>query len=175
MLRIVQADTKETVAHAATLFREYASALSVDLRFQDFEKELAELPGHYAPPDGRLFLAFLEDATKAQQGSISSASSASSTSPRPAGCIALRRMDSTTCEMKRLYVRSEFRGHGVGRALAEALIQSAREIGYQRMRLDTLPEMAGAQILYQSLGFREIEPYRFNPIPGTRYLELALS
>lgn len=183
MPRIVQADTKELISHAASLFREYASGLSVNLSFQNFEKELAELPGEYASPDGRLLLAFIDENHGASQQASLSVSSASSTSfassasfsPRPAGCIALRKADSSTCEMKRLYVRPEFRGHRLGRTLALAAIQAAREIGYQRMRLDTLPEMAEAQILYRSLGFTEIPPYRFNPIPGTRYLELNLA
>jgi putative acetyltransferase len=183
MPRIVQADTKELINHSASLFREYASGLSVNLSFQNFEKELAELPGGYAPPEGRLLLAFPDENLEASQqarlpvSSASFASSASSTSssPRPAGCIALRKTDSSTCEMKRLYVRPEFRGHRLGRTLALAAIQAAREIGYQRMRLDTLPEMAEAQVLYRSLGFKEIPPYRFNPIPGTRYLELDLA
>jgi putative acetyltransferase len=165
MLYIVQAVTPETIAQAALLFREYAVSLSVDLAFQNFERELAELPGEYAPPEGRLLLAFLSDSEKML----------SSTSANAAGCVALRKMDADSCEMKRLYLRPEFRGHGVGRALAEAAIKAAREIGYKRMRLDTLPEMAGAQILYQCLGFREIEPYRFNPTPGARYLELTVS
>jgi putative acetyltransferase len=165
MLRIVQADTKEPVNQAAALFREYATALAVDLSFQGFEKELAELPGEYAPPGGLLLLAFVEDLPKVSVASPT----------RPAGCIALRRMDSTNCEMKRLYVRPEFRGHGLGRTLAEAAIKAAREIGYQRMRLDTLPQMSEAQILYGTLGFKEIPPYRFNPVAGARFLELILS
>ena len=165
MLHIVQADTQETIAQAVSLFREYAASLSVDLAFQNFERELAELPGEYAPPEGRLLLAFLSESEKML----------SSTQRHAAGCVALRKMDTTSCEMKRLYLRPESRGHGVGRALAEIVIKTAREIGYQKMCLDTLPEMAGAQILYQSLGFREIPPYRFNPIAGTRYLELTLS
>jgi putative acetyltransferase len=164
MLYIVQADTPETIAQAAFLFREYASSLSVDLAFQNFERELAELPGEYAPPEGRLLLAFLSDSEKMS----------SSTQPDAAGCVALRKMDAASCEMKRLYLRPEFRGHGLGRALAEAVIAAAREIGYQRMLLDTLPEMSRAQILYESLGFKEIPPYRFNPVPGTRFLEIAL-
>jgi putative acetyltransferase len=165
MLQIFQANASEAVGQATALFREYAASLSVDLAFQNFERELAELPGEYAPPEGRLLLAFLRDSEKMP----------SSAQPHAAGCVALRKMDATSCEMKRLYLRPKFRGHGVGRALAEEAIKAAREIGYQRMRLDTLPEMAGAQILYESLGFREIPPYRFNPIPGTRYLELTLS
>ena len=183
MPRIVQADTKQLIQHTASLFREYASGLSVNLSFQDFEKELAGLPGGYAPPEGRLLLAFLNENLEPSQRASSSVSPASATSfassasfsPRLAGCIAMRKTDSSTCEMKRLYVRPEFRGHRLGRTLALAAIHAAREIGYQRMRLDTLPEMAEAQILYRSLGFKEIPPYRFNPIAGTRYLELDLT
>lgn len=180
MFQIVQADTPEALAFTAALFREYAASLSVDLAFQNFEKELADLPGEYAPPKGRLLLAMLgnpSDRVHAKgyaNSSTSSASSISSASCPPSGCIALRKMDATSCEMKRLYIRPEFRGRGIGRALAEAVIAAAREIGYQRMRLDTLPEMSRAQILYESLGFNEIPSYRFNPVPGTRFLELTL-
>lgn len=155
-LRIERADSPESLQFAAALFREYASSLGVDLSFQDFDRELASLPGAYAPPHGRLFLLFTGDASQ------------------PAGCVALRKLDNMTCEMKRLYVRPEFRGCGAGRKLAEAAIEAARESGYRAMRLDTLPQMTAAQSLYHLLGFREIAAYRFNPVPGTRYFELAL-
>ncbi|HUJ30905.1 MAG TPA: GNAT family N-acetyltransferase [Candidatus Acidoferrum sp.] len=157
MVRIVSAETAEAVRQAAMLFREYAASLGVDLSFQDFDRELAGLPGDYAPPSGRLLLAFVGE------------------TPEPVGCIALRRIDAETCEMKRLYVRPQSRGHGAGRVLAEGVIHAAREIGYRRMRLDTLPQMAEAQALYRALGFREIPPYRYNPVAGTRYFELPLS
>ena len=170
MLRITPAETNETVQQASILFREYAASLGVDLSFQNFEQELASLPSDYAPPDGRLFLAVLDEASATPQGRHSSASSASSL----AGCIALRKIDAETCEMKRLYVRPQFRGHGAGRALAHAVINAAREIGYRRMRLDTLPQMTEAQALYRGLGFREIAPYRHNPIVGSRYFEIEL-
>ena len=166
MLRITSAETDEGVKQASILFREYAAALDVDLSFQNFQQELASLPGDYAPPDGRLFLAVLDNLPAAEQGSPSS--------PHVAGCIALRKFEAETCEMKRLYVRPEFRGHGAGRALAHAVIDAAREIGYLRMRLDTLPQMTEAQALYRALGFREIPPYRHNPIVGSRYFELGL-
>ena len=117
-------------------------------------RELRELPGDYAPPKGRLFLAY--DAE------------------RVAGCGALRDLGDRICEMKRLYVVPEFRGKRVGRVLAEALIAAAREIGYRAMRLDTLPAMLGAQSLYRALGFREIAPYRYNPVQGTKFMELVL-
>lgn len=161
MFRIVEADTEEAVNEARALIMEYAAALGMDLSFQGFEKEMAEFPGEYASPDGRLLLAYKEASCAATRGL--------------AGCVALRKVDSDTCEMKRLYVRREFRGQGAGRALALAVIGIARGIGYRRMRLDTLPIMEEAQALYGSLGFREIPPYRFNPIPGAVFLELTLT
>jgi len=161
MLRIDHASSGEQIALARDLFREYAAALQVDLCFQDFERELQELPGKYSPPAGRLLLAYNEDDARAIA--------------RLAGCGALRPLSPEICEMKRLYVRPEFRGHGIGRALTLALISAAREIGYRAMRLDTLPEMRQAQKLYQQLGFREIAAYRANPVEGVRYLELDLA
>ena len=160
MLRIEQASTIEQIALARQLFLEYAEALSVDLCFQDFEGELQELPGKYAPPAGRLLLAYHNDELR---------------STRVAGCSALRPLSDEICEMKRLYVRPEFRGRGIGRALTLALITAAREIGYRTLRLDTLPEMQEAHKLYQQLGFREISAYCPNPVEGVRYLELDLS
>ena len=132
------------------MLREYAAWLQVDLCFQNFEQELAGLPGDYAPPRGRLLIA------------------------EGAGCIALRPIDDDICEMKRLYVRPEHRGSGLGRRLVQAIIDEARSIGYRRMRLDTMPVMDKAQALYASFGFREIEAYRYNPEPGARFLELDL-
>jgi ribosomal protein S18 acetylase RimI-like enzyme len=136
------------------LFREYAAGLGFDLAFQGFEAELAELPGEYAPPGGALLLA--RDEASAL------------------GCVALRRIDATTCEMKRLYVRSGGRGSGLGRRLAEAILDEARRKQYRFMRLDTVPSMANAIALYRRIGFREIEPYRFNPIEGALYMEVTL-
>jgi putative acetyltransferase len=154
MVKIVQADLPEELQQARALFEEYAASLGISLCFQDFANELAGLPGDYAPPCGRLLLA-------REEGRI-------------VGCAALRRSDAGICEMKRLYVRPACRGKGVGRKLATAIIAAARRIGYARMRLDTLPSMKEAIALYQSLGFRPIEPYRPNPIEGAIYLGLEL-
>ena len=149
-----QAETAEDIATARKLFEEYGASLGFSLCFQGFDRELAGLPGDYAPPAGRLLL-LTED------GQI-------------AGCVALRRLDAETCEMKRLYVRPEFRGRSLGRALAEEIIRQARGLGYARLRLDTVPSMAAAIALYRDLGFREIAPYRENPVPGVLYFELRL-
>jgi GNAT superfamily N-acetyltransferase len=132
------------------MLREYAAWLEIDLFFQNFEQELAGLPGDYVPPRGRLLIA------------------------EGAGCVALRPIDDETCEMKRLYVRADHRGSGLGRRLVLAIIEEARGIGYRRMRLDTMPKMDSAQKLYASLGFRDIAAYRYNPEPGARFLELDL-
>ena len=154
-LKIMQAETSEQVAAVRELFLEYAQSLNFSLCFQSFDQELASLPGDYAPPSGRLLLADFNH--------------------RPAGCVALHRLQDGICEMKRLYVRPEFRGHKVGRRLAEAVIAEARVAGYQRMRLDTVaPVMREAVQLYRELGFYEIPAYRPNPVPGTLYMELAL-
>jgi ribosomal protein S18 acetylase RimI-like enzyme len=154
MISIEQATTAELILHARTLFQEYQAALGVDLGFQDFDNELTGLPGQYVAPDGRLLLARADSAV--------------------AGCVALRRLSGYTCEMKRLYVRPGFRAYGVGRMLAERVMAEARAIGYRSMCLDTLPSMERAQQLYEVLGFRQIEPYRYNPIAGTKYLGLDL-
>ena len=154
-LRIVQAQTRADLIAARELFLEYAKSLNFSLCFQGFDQELASLPGDYAPPSGRLLLAEFYG--------------------RRAGCVALHRLADGICEMKRLYVRPEFRGHKIGRRLAETVIAEARAAGYQRMRLDTVaPLMREAVQLYRELGFYEIYAYRPNPQPGTLYLELAL-
>ncbi|MDT5271538.1 MAG: hypothetical protein QOH49_3724 [Acidobacteriota bacterium] len=153
-MRLTRVEIDEQVEQARTLFNEYAEATGVDLCFQNFGHELATLPGDYAPPSGRLILACEGEEV--------------------AGCVALRKVDETVCEMKRLYVRPAFRSTGLGRTLTESIVGEARSIGYERMRLDTLPSMRSAIALYRSLGFREIEPYRFNPIEGALYMELEL-
>lgn len=151
----MRAESAAQVAQARELFLEYAQSLGVNLCFQNFEQELADLPGSYAPPDGRLLLA--------------------ECAGQLAGCVALRRWETDICEMKRLYLRPAFRGKGLGRALAETIIAEARAIGYQRMRLDTIePIMKDAVEMYRRLGFREIAPYRANPIVGAMYMELQL-
>lgn len=156
MLEFVEAESQEHIAEARKLFEEYAAWLKIDLCFQNFEKELAELPGSYASPEGRLLLAI-------DDGQI-------------AGCVALRKLDDGVCEIKRLFVRPQFQGRGMGRALTEKIIEKARRLGYLRMRLDTLPsKMERAVAVYRSFGFEEIEPYYPNPTAGTLYMELKLS
>jgi putative acetyltransferase len=145
----------DDLARVRALFEEYAQSLGFDLSFQDFERELAGLPGEYAPPEGSIFLAFLgEDAM---------------------GCAAFRPLGPGICEMKRLYVRPAFRGRMLGRRLAEAVISEAKRKGYRRMRLDTVPAMKEAIALYRSLGFEPIPAYRPNPIAGAMFFEKDLS
>jgi len=151
---IREADSPQDLALIRDLFLEYAASLGFDLAFQGFNRELAELPGAYASPRGVILLA-LDHANAS-------------------GCVALRPLATDTCEMKRLYVRPAARGTGLGRRLAEAILAEGRSRGYKRMRLDTVPAMAGAIALYRSLGFHEIEPYRENPVPGALFLERDL-
>jgi putative acetyltransferase len=154
-LIFAQAESPPQIAQARELFLEYAQSLGFSLCFQNFDQELADLPGDYAPPAGRLLLA--------------------ECGRQLAGCVALHKLDSAICEMKRLYLRPHFRGKGLGRRLAEKIIVEAREIGYERMRLDTVePVMKDAVAMYRRLGFKDIAPYRPNPNPGVLYLELQL-
>ncbi len=154
-LKISQAKSPAQLAQARELFLEYAQSLGFSLCFQNFEEEVGGLPGKYAPPRGRLLLSECD-------GHL-------------AGCVALRMIDEQICEMKRLYVRPQFRGKGLGRTLAERIIAEARQIGYARMRLDTVePIMKGAVTMYRGIGFREIPPYCENPIAGALYMELEL-
>ena len=154
-LAFAQAESRIQIAQARELFLEYEKSLGFSLCFQSFDKELAGLPGDYAPPEGRLLLATYE-------GQL-------------AGCVALHKLEPGVCEMKRLYLRPHFRGKGLGRALADRIIAEARQIGYQRMRLDTVePVMKDAVAMYRKIGFKEIAPYCSNPIAGALYMELSL-
>jgi GNAT superfamily N-acetyltransferase len=154
-IELFQAVSFEQIEQARELFLQYSDSLDFNLSFQHFDEELKNLPGAYAPPSGRLLLAH-------HQG-------------QAAGCVALRQLDRQICEMKRLYVRSAYRGKGVGRVLVDRIIGEARTIGYERMRLDTIESsMQDAIALYRRRGFREIAPYRSNPIAGALYLELLL-
>jgi putative acetyltransferase len=156
-MKIVFAQSDSEIDAIRLLFKEYQAFLNVDLTFQQFEDELASLPGRYGPPCGALFLAVDQNQN------------------RPAGCVALRKLDGDTCEMKRLFVRPSYRGTGLGRMLATRILDEARRRGYLRMRLDTLDKLHHAMELYESLGFKRIEPYYDNPLSGVVYWQLALS
>ena len=149
-----RAASEAEIETVRTLFREYEKSLGISLCFQNFAEEVAGLPGDYAPPDGRLLIAFV--------------------GRRPAGCVALRKIGEGVAEMKRLYVRLRFRGMKLGRQLTEAVLEEARSIGYRAVRLDTLPSMREAQALYVSLGFADIPPYNDHPVEGTRFMEKRL-
>jgi len=154
--QVFQATTDEHINAARTLFEEYAASLGFSLCFQNFDHELKSLPADYAPPTGRLLLATEDD--------------------QLAGCIALRKLNDGACEMKRLFVRPAHRATGLGRFLAESIIDEASKLGYTHMRLDTIPgKMDKAIALYESIGFVEIEPYCKNPVEGAKFMELKLA
>ena len=154
-IRIERARSPEELEATRALFLEYAESLGFSLCFQGFDRELKELPGRYAPPRGEIFLATVDGAL--------------------AGCGAVRSLDPSIAEMKRLFVRPAFRGHQLGRRLAEAIVAHAQAQGFTAMRLDTIESMTAAIALYASLGFREIDAYYDNPMPGVRYFELSLT
>lgn len=155
MIEIVNAENSKQIDEARTLFREYENWADMNLCFQNFEQELAGLPGKYTKPAGRLYLAYADE--------------------KLAGCIALRKLEDRICEMKRLFVRKDFRGRHIGIALIERLLNKAEELGYQKMRLDTYPPRMGKAVkLYESYGFYEIPPYYHNPYGETLYLEKKL-
>jgi len=157
-VRLITVDTTELIASTRSIFREYAASLDVDLNFQGFEAELATLPGEYAAPAGQLLLAMVDDDV--------------------AGCGAFRPLTDVdypnACEMKRLYVRPAYRRFGLGRLMAQRLLDDARRAGYSYMLLDTLDDMESARELYATLGFEDVPPYYYNPIPGAHYLRARL-
>jgi putative acetyltransferase len=151
----VQVQSESQIEQVRQLFLEYARSLGFSLCFQNFDQELANLPGDYSPPHGKLLLAEFE-------GEL-------------AGCVALHKLENEICEMKRLYLRPQFRGKGLGRALATRIIAEARDLGYSRLRLDTVESaMQDAVAMYLKLGFRKIDPYCENPMPSALYMELVL-
>ena len=154
IFQLIDAVTPEQLGTIRTLFLEYERSIGVSLCFQNFAEEVANLPGRYALPDGRLYICLEGDEI--------------------VGCIGLRRLDLESGEIKRLYVRQRYRGRGYGKRITSAIIADARQIGYRRIVLDTLPTMTEAQRIYTSLGFQNIEPYVFNPIEGVRYLGILL-
>jgi ribosomal protein S18 acetylase RimI-like enzyme len=154
-MKLIQTTKWEQIEAARELFNEYATELAINMCFQNFDEELRTLPGKYAPPDGRLLLAYTDEEL--------------------AGCIALRKLDDRTCEMKRLFIRPKFRAKGYGRKMIDSLIEQARDIGYERMWLDSLPgKMDAAIALYRQLGFKDIPAYYDNPLESVIYLERTL-
>lgn len=154
MIKFLLVKSKEDYKVIRELFKDYASSLDFKLDFQNFDKELVDLPGEYALPNGCMLLAKLKK--------------------QIAGCVALRKLVQGVCEMKRLYVLPKFRKRGIGRGLAIEIIKKARNMGYKCMQLDTIPSMIEALTLYRSLGFKKIKPYRYNPIQGAIFMELTL-
>ena len=155
MVEILNASAPDDIKEARQLFEEYASSIGISLCFQKFDQEIATLPGKYAPPQGRLLLAREQD--------------------RVAGCVALRPLTDGTCEMKRLYVRPEFRGLGLGRRLADEIVSTAKELGYRSIKLDTLPDRMGQALrMYKDMGFKDINPYYENPVAGACFMELQI-
>jgi putative acetyltransferase len=153
-LKILKA-TSADLPTVRGLFLEYASSLDFDLSFQNFDQEMASLPGDYAEPYGCILMAIKDE--------------------QPVGCVALRPISKTICEMKRLYVRTQFQGHGIGRVLAVEILKIAADYGYEKLRLDTVPSMKAAIQMYETMGFYAIDPYRENPVDGTAYLEKKLA
>ncbi len=154
MYSIIHVKSEKQINTITDLFKEYVHSLGVDLWFQDFEKELGSLPGKYVPPDGCILLAMYGE--------------------KPAGCVALRKFETDICEMKRLYIKPEFRSSGLGRTLITEIIDESIDKGYKLMRLDTIDSLQQAIRLYKYYGFKEIEPYCYNPVPSTSYWELEL-
>lgn len=153
-MKLVFVESEKHLTSIRELSLEYAESLGFSLCFQNFDKELANLPGDYSPPDGRLILALDEN--------------------KPIGCVALRKLEKDICEMKRLYIKPEMRGIGLGEQLVRTVIDEAVKIGYMKMRLDTVPKMKEAIDLYSKIGFKEVGPYRENPIEGAMYMEMDL-
>jgi len=154
-LNIIKVTSNRYIAYVKELFMEYANSLGFDLSFQNFDQELSELPGNYAYPNGTLLLAVFQE--------------------KPVGCVALRKIDEEICEVKRLYVKDKYRGKKIGKSLLNEIVKEATKIGYKYMRLDSLSTMKEAIKLYESTGFKEIEPYRYNPLDGAVYMQLELT
>ncbi|MBX2896441.1 MAG: GNAT family N-acetyltransferase [Cyclobacteriaceae bacterium] len=154
-ITITTATSEQDFELAKKLMKEYAADIGVDLSFQDFETELKNVATRYTEPDGTFVIAYHNN--------------------QPVGCFGIRKMDSRTCELKRMYLRREARGNGWGEKLLKAAIDKAAALNYQCMRLDTLPSMTSAIRLYQKVGFKEIEPYRFNPIAGSKFMEIDVT
>ncbi len=154
MIHINKVDSENDIKTIRELLLEYGQMRDFDIALGDYEKELLELPGEYSSPTGSLLIAFYDN--------------------NPAGCVALRKIDDDVCEMKRLYVKIKYRGNKIGKALVLEIIKKACQLGYKLMRLDTHPWMKDAELLYRSIGFKEIKAYHFNPIEGVKYFELPL-